>query len=170
MALRAVLAALPAGFETPVLVVQHMAPGFIDGLVGWMARELPLPVAVAADGSPLGPGILFAPDGFHMTLCRGHRVALESAPRVSGHCPSGDVLFHSIAATVGARSAAVVLTGMGRDGAAGLAAVGAAGGATIAQDEATSAVYGMPRAATEMGANVQLPVSEIGVVLAGIVR
>ena len=160
-ALETVLAGLPADFHTPVLVVQHMGNGFMEGLVRWMDQRLPLPARVARSGVKAGPGIWFAPDDAHLLLEPGMRLALDRKTVSGPHRPSADVLLKSIAAAVGAESVAVVLTGMGRDGAEGVVAIRTAGGHTIAQDEATSAVFGMPKAARENGAEVVLPLSEI---------
>jgi two-component system chemotaxis response regulator CheB len=165
-ALARVLRHLPADFELPVLVVQHMGGGFIDGLAQWLDGELPLPVRVASAGEPLAPGIRLAPDGAHLILGAARRLELDRTTVVGSHRPSGDVLLSSLARVAGAAAVAVVLTGMGRDGAAGLADVAAAGGQTIAQDEASSAIYGMPRAAAELGAQRIVPVDAIGPLLA----
>lgn len=160
-ALETVLAGLPADFPVPVLVVQHMGDGFMDGLVRWMDQRLPLPVRIAGDGVMARPGVWFAPDDAHLLLEPSMHLALDRETRSGPHRPSGNILLKSIAGAVGADGVAVVLTGMGRDGAEGVVAIRAAGGHTIAQDEATSAVFGMPKAATESGANVVLPLSEI---------
>jgi two-component system, chemotaxis family, protein-glutamate methylesterase/glutaminase len=165
-ALARVLCHLPAEFELPVLVVQHMGEGFIDGLAQWLDGEVPLPVAVASAGEPLGPGVRLAPDGAHLILGPAHRLELDPTTVAASHRPSGDVLLCSLARVAGAGAVAVVLTGMGRDGATGLADVVASGGLTIAQDEASSAIYGMPRAAAECGAQKILPLDAIGPLLA----
>jgi two-component system chemotaxis response regulator CheB len=169
-ALARVLRHLPADFELPVLVVQHMGGGFIDGLVRWLDGELPLPVAVASPGEPLGPGIRVAPDGAHLVLGPARRLELDHTTVSGSHRPSGDVLFSSLARVARAGAVAVVLTGMGRDGAVGLAEVAAAGGQTFAQDESSSAIYGMPRAAAELGAQRIATLDAIGPLLAGLDR
>ena len=158
--LETILGGLPADFPLPVLVVQHMAPGFIDGFARWLDHKLDLTVAVAADGDRATPGIWFAPDGAHLTLGPASRFRLDCETEAA-HRPAVDVLLESLAAGPGAEAAAVVLTGMGRDGAAGAAAVRRAGGLVIAQDEASSVVYGMPRAVAEEGADLVLPPGEI---------
>jgi two-component system chemotaxis response regulator CheB len=160
-ALLRVLHHLPADFELPVLVVQHLGDGFIDGLVRWLDGEVPLRVRIASDGDPIEPGIRLAPDGAHLKLGPS-RLELDRTTVCGAHRPSGDVLLSSLADSAGAGAVAVVLTGMGRDGAAGLAKVAAAGGRTIAQDESTSTIYGMPRAAAEVGARTILPLDAIG--------
>jgi two-component system chemotaxis response regulator CheB len=162
-----VLSHLPADFELPVLIVQHMGTGFIDGLARWLDSEVPLPVRVASDDEPLAPGIAFAPDGAHLKL-RARVLELDPITVCGAHRPSGDVLLSSLAHSAGAGAVAVVMTGMGRDGAVGLAEVAAAGGRTIAQDQASSTIYGMPRAAAELGAQRILALDAIGPELAGL--
>ncbi len=149
------------GLQRPVVVVQHLQSGFVDGFLSWMRRECPLAVDLGVDGAPLRPGhVLIVPPGLHGTI-RRHRLALADEP-VTLHRPSADVLFHSIAGTSGSAGVGVVLTGMGDDGAAGLLAMRRVGAATIAQDAATSAVYGMPKAALDCGAaSCVLPLEEI---------
>jgi two-component system chemotaxis response regulator CheB len=159
-ALAAVLAELPASFPIPVLVVQHMAKGFIKGFAEWLDREVPLPVRLAAPGRP-GPGIWVAPEAAHLRLDHG-RLALDRRDDGAVHRPSGDVLLASVATGAGAGGVAVVLTGMGRDGAAGLGDVHRAGGLTIAQTEVSCAIFGMPKAAADRGAELVLPPRLIG--------
>lgn len=166
-ALELLLGVLPGDFGVPLLVVQHISPGFLDGLIRWLDREIALPVRIAVDGVHLEPGVTFASDGGHLTLERG-RLRVDRAAPASPHRPAGDVLLRSMACELGAQAAAVVLTGMGRDGALGLGAVAEAGGPTLAQDAETSAVYGMPRAAVESGAEVIASPQEIGLALAGL--
>jgi two-component system chemotaxis response regulator CheB len=160
-ALASVLAALPAGFPIPILVVQHITKGFTEGFVRWLGDQVTLPVRLAAPGL-VGPGIWVAPEGAHLALIAGGRLGLDERSDAGPHRPSGDVLLGSIAVAAGADGVAVVLTGMGRDGAAGLGEVRRAGGLTIAQDEASSAVFGMPKAAAEHGAELVLPPAMIG--------
>jgi two-component system chemotaxis response regulator CheB len=164
-ALRAVLGKLPADFPLPVLVVQHMTPGFTASFARWLEHDLAPPVALAADGKRARSGVWIAPDGAHLLLERSMRMRLDTTTPGTPHRPAGDALLNSVAASGHKGAIAVVLTGMGRDGAEGTAAVRAAGGMTIAQDEGTSAIYGMPRAAVELGAQIVLPLDEIGDVL-----
>ncbi len=161
-ALAAMLRVLPAGFAAPILVVQHIADGFTEGLASWLDQESGLTVRTARDGEALGPGlVLVAPTGRHLVVERG-RARLSDAPAVDSFKPSVTPLFLSAAQVYGARACGVLLTGMGRDGAEGLRAIKRAGGSTIAQDEASSAVFGMPRAAIEAGAvDRVLPLGEI---------
>jgi two-component system, chemotaxis family, protein-glutamate methylesterase/glutaminase len=161
-ALEVLLPQLPADFPLPVLVVQHITVGFMEGLVRRLDDCSALPVRIASDGQPAGPGIWFPPDDAHVLLEAGMRLKLDSETVVGQHRPSGDLLLESIAATAGAGAVGVVLTGMGRDGARGVEAVRRVGGYVIAQDEPTSAVFGMPRAAVEAGAETVLPLARIG--------
>lgn len=159
-ALARVLSGL-GGLPRPVVVVQHLQSGFVDGFLNWMRRESALPVELATDGAILKPGVaLVVPPGLH-GFVRRHRLTLRDEP-VTLHRPSADVLFHSMAEQCGSSGIGVILTGMGDDGAAGLLALRRAGGITIAQDEASSAVYGMPKAAHDQGAvNQVLPLADI---------
>jgi two-component system chemotaxis response regulator CheB len=158
-ALRAVLAEIPAAFQLPIVVVQHMAAGFIEGLVGWLDGQVPLPVRLASDGARAEPGVWFAPDGAHLLVEPSMRFSLDDTT-AGTHRPSVDMLFQSIAAGVCEAGVGVVLTGMGRDGESGVEAILAAGGLVIAQDEASSAVYGMPQVAADAGA-LSLPLEAI---------
>ena len=163
-ALANVLAALPADLDAAVVVVQHMADGFIEGLASWLNEICPRPVTVGAAGRRLLPGtITVAPSGLNLVVHRELRVTTHEPPRSQYHVPGIDVTFSSLAEVVGADAVGVLLTGMGRDGAAGLKRLRDRGAFTIAQDEATSAVYGMPAAAVQLGAvDRQLPIGEIG--------
>jgi two-component system, chemotaxis family, protein-glutamate methylesterase/glutaminase len=169
-ALTDLIGRLPADYRIPILVVQHMTPGFLPELVAWLDSKLALPVGLAEDGQQLAPGVWFAPDGAHLRLEATRRLRLDADTIAGNHRPSGDVLLSSLARVAGAQAVAVVLTGMGRDGAAGLATVAAAGGRTIAQDEQSSGVYGMPRAAVECGAKTVLAPAAIGDELAALDR
>jgi two-component system chemotaxis response regulator CheB len=151
-ALRDVLRGLDGESVPPIAVVQHIVPGFLDNLVQWLGTELRRPVVVAQQGQPLERGVVyFAPSHGHLTV-RAGRVAIDVGPPVQGHRPSADVLFRSVARESGSQSVGVILTGMGEDGARGLLEMREAGADTLAQDEATSVVYGMPRAARDMKA------------------
>jgi two-component system, chemotaxis family, protein-glutamate methylesterase/glutaminase len=145
------LEALPADYPIPVLVVQHMAAGFTAGFARWLDQTARLPVAIASDGAPAGPGARIAPEGAHLRLAPTGRLTLDRHTVAGSHRPSGDVLLGSIAAAAGSTGVAVVLSGMGADGAAGAAEVRARGGLAIAQDKESSAVHGMPGAAINLG-------------------
>lgn len=160
-ALEVVLAGLPADFPLPVLVVQHITVGFIEGLVRQLDQRVSLPVQIASDGQTAGPGIWFPPDDTHLVLEPNMRLRLDGETVVGAHRPSGDVLLESMASAAGAGAVGVVVTGMGRDGQRGVEAIRRKGGSVIAQDEDSSAVFGMPRAAVEAGAEIVLPLSAI---------
>jgi two-component system, chemotaxis family, protein-glutamate methylesterase/glutaminase len=150
-ALAQVLKDLPADLCAPVLIAQHIAEGFTKGLVRWFASVSKLQVEIARAGLPALPGVAYLPpDGCDLSVDQKGRL---QAARSSGlHSPSGDLLLRSLADFRGAQAAGFVLTGMGDDGAQGLHALNDAGGATFAQDEATSVVFGMPQAAYACGA------------------
>ncbi|HEX2016307.1 MAG TPA: chemotaxis protein CheB [Solirubrobacteraceae bacterium] len=160
-ALRSVIEGLTARFPVPVLVVQHMAPGFIEGLARWLDDLAPLPVRMASEGALAEPGVWFAPDGAHLLLDARLRMHLDADRVVGRHRPAADVLLDSAAEALGSHATGVVLTGMGRDGAAGTEAIVRAGGLVIAEDASTAAVNGMPAAAVARGAQLALPVGEI---------
>ncbi len=155
------LGALPPGYPIPLLIVQHIAAGFTDGLVRWLDQAVLLPVGTAEPGARPAPGAWIAPEGGHLTLAATGRLKLDRHTAAGRHRPSGDVLLSSIAAAAGRAGVAVVLSGIGSDGAAGAAAVHRRGGLAIAQDEQSSAVFGMPRAAIDLGVNVVLPPGDI---------
>jgi two-component system chemotaxis response regulator CheB len=152
-ALARILRELPGDLPAPVLVVQHIATGFEQGLARWLTEVGPLSVRVAADGEPARPGaVLLAASGVHLGITGSGTVALSHADPIGGFRPSATFLFRSVARAYGRRALGVVLTGMGTDGAAGLVDLRRAGAYVIAQDEATSSVYGMPEAAVAAGA------------------
>jgi two-component system chemotaxis response regulator CheB len=150
------------GLGAPVLVVQHLHPTFTGHFLEWMARESALPVQLAVDGAALRPGVVYlGPSGHHLRLAASRRIALGSEPD-SLHRPSADVLFSSVAEEAGRAGIGVLLTGMGADGAAGLLEILRSGGRTMVQDEASSAVFGMAKAAQSLGAAEQvLPLDRI---------
>jgi two-component system chemotaxis response regulator CheB len=149
-ALATVLAGLH-GLNAPVLVVQHLHPDFTGGLLEWMSRVSALPVQTAQHDQAAGAGqVYIAPGGSHLRLSTDHRLELADQP-ITLHRPSADQLFSSVAQH-GAAAIGVLLTGMGEDGARGLLAIHRNGGQTLAQDEESCAVFGMPRAAQRLGA------------------
>ena len=168
-ALAEVIAAIPARESPPIVVVLHIGPAFAVAFADWLGSQTNRRVRVAQDRDPL-EGVICAPPDRHLVVEEGRVRLVDAPPR--HHClPSVDVLFESVAQAYADRAAAALLTGMGRDGASGLLAIRGAGGATIAQDEATSVVYGMPREAVACGAAEQvLPLAEIGPALARLVR
>lgn len=169
-ALHRILRHLPADFPAPILVVQHIAQGFTAGLAEWLAAETALRVAVARDREGLEAGrVYIAPEGRHLVLNQ-RTVHLQDTP-YTRLIPSVDVTMHAVAQNFGSRSVGVLLTGMGSDGASGLLAVHRAGGVTIAQDEETCTIFGMPRAAMEVQAAQHiLPLEEISGALKQIVH
>jgi two-component system chemotaxis response regulator CheB len=162
-ALAHLLGALPADFGPAVVVVQHMADGFIEGLANWLGELCALPVGVATSGARLLAGtVMIAPSARNLIVNDHLRVSIEEPPASQFHVPGVDVTFESVARAVGPRAVGVLLTGMGRDGAVGLKAMRDAGAITIGQDEDSSAVWGMPAAAAACGAvQRQLPLTEI---------
>jgi two-component system chemotaxis response regulator CheB len=162
-----VLRGLPDSFALPILLVVHIGEPFGAAFADWLDGQTPHRVRIAQDGQPLpASGVLMAPPDRHL-LVRGNRLRLSDAPERHSCRPSVDVLFESVAAECGAAAAACLLTGMGQDGARGLLAIRQAGGMTIAQDEATSVVYGMPREAALLdAARHVLPLGAIGPALA----
>ncbi len=151
-AIQGILAALPREFPAPILVVQHIAVGFVAGLADWLSASCNLRVKVAEPGDLLRErSVYLAPDDRHLGVGADGRVAVVAAPPINGFRPSGTYLFESAARAFGSGVAAVILTGMGSDGVEGLKAVKAAGGQVLAQDESSSVVYGMPREAVTAG-------------------
>jgi two-component system chemotaxis response regulator CheB len=160
-ALATVLKDLPAELGAPILIAQHIAEGFTKGLMRWLGSVSKLKVEIAQAGALARQGVAYlAPDGCDLILTL--RGVMET-PRSGGlHSPSGDRLLNAIAQVGGARAAGFVLTGMGDDGAQGLMAMAGTGGATFAQDELTSVVFGMPQAAYACGAaRALLPLESI---------
>lgn len=166
-ALAEVIPALGDAQGAAVLVVQHMPPGFTAGLARRLDQLASMPVREAVGGEPVLPGCVYlAPGGSHMSVSGGSTVGAtivltQDAP-VHGVRPAADPLFASVAAAFGARCVGVVLTGMGRDGSAGLRAIRAAGGGAVVQDRATSIIYGMPQQALlEAGADREAALREV---------
>lgn len=151
----------------PTVITQHMPASFTRSFADRLDRACAARVTEAKNGDPLLPGHVYvAPGGdFHLEIegTKHFRCKVTHGDPVSGHCPSVDVLFNSVARTAKDRSVGVILTGMGRDGARGLLSIRQAGGRTLGQDESTCVVYGMPRAAYELGAvERQLPLERLG--------
>jgi two-component system, chemotaxis family, protein-glutamate methylesterase/glutaminase len=162
-ALRRVLMDLPRTFPAPILLVQHIARDFTVGFAEWLAASCALPVKLAEDGEELRRGTVYvAPDNVHLGVGGGGRARLLDAPAVGGFRPSATVAFEQAAAVYGSRAVCVVLTGMGTDGAAGLRRAHAAGACVIAQDEASSVVFGMAGEAVRLGVvDMVVPLEEI---------
>ncbi|MBI5444919.1 MAG: chemotaxis protein CheB [Deltaproteobacteria bacterium] len=171
-ALASLLSALPASFPAPILVAQHIASGFEEGLVRWLQSACRLRVRAAAERELLASGTVYvgAPADRNLSVTRAGEFALTPVPPEQIYRPSGDLLFASVAELSGAGSIGVILSGMGSDGVEGLGKIRAAGGATIAQDEKSSLVFGMPRLAIERGyARKVLPLDAIAAELVRLV-
>jgi len=152
-ALATILADLPADLPVPLLVVQHMADGFVESLATWLDGLSPLPVVLAEHGRAMRPGVVYvAPAGVNTLLRPGLRIELRTPPPGQFHVPGVDAAFASTATVCGPHAVGVLLTGMGRDGATGLRVMADAGALTLGQDEPSSVVWGMPAAAQALGA------------------
>jgi len=160
-----------AGWVPPpgcaIVVVQHIDENFADHFAKWLGDQLTMPVRTIEHGEELTPGVvLIAKSNDHLILDQKHRLSYDAAPRDYAYRPSVDVFFHCVAQHWRGDAIGVLLTGMGRDGADGLLAMRRAGKTTIAQDQASCAVYGMPRAAAELdAAEMILPLERIGPIL-----
>jgi len=170
-ALVRILEELPARFPAPILIVQHISPGFVGSFATTLDRASRLRVKVAEPGEVLRASTVYvAPDGQHLGMSSKGLVQLSAAPPVEGFRPSGTHLFRSVAGARGDGVVAVILTGMGHDGVVGLRDVRGSGGLVLAQDEATSVVYGMPGVAVREGlADHVLPLPRIATVLKEVV-
>jgi two-component system chemotaxis response regulator CheB len=159
-ALAEIFSRLPKDLPVPLVVAQHITEGFTPGMVRWLSQVTPLAVTIAREGERLEPGKVYFPlDGHDLTIDRG---LVRLTRTQGGPCPSGDLLLGSMARSYGGRVGGIVLTGMGDDGARGLLEIRRAGGVTCAQDEASSVVFGMPKAALDIGATEQaLPLSAL---------
>jgi two-component system chemotaxis response regulator CheB len=162
-ALATILSELPADLHAAVVIVQHMAEGFVEGLARWLDGICALPVVVAVPGERIQPGqVYLAPANQNLLVRPGYRIALEEPHDNQFHVPGVDVTFRTIAALSGPNAVGVLLTGMGRDGAAGLKAMRDCGAFTIGQDESTSVVWGMPAAAQQLDAvDLELPLPQV---------
>ncbi len=151
--IRALLEPLRGTDTPPIVVVQHLARHFVDGFASWLSGCVELDVSLAREGSKLRRGaVVVAPPDRHVSIDADLRVRLSEGPKVHGHRPAIDPLFESLAKEHGSKAAGILLTGIGEDGARGLQALREAGAVTAAQDEASSLVYGMPRAAANLNA------------------
>lgn len=166
------LQCLPASLPVPVVVVQHLVAGFMPGLVDWLRVEVPFHVAQAQEGERLRAGTVYlAPDDRHLEVTTDLRARLTDTGPVQGFRPSASVLFESLARSMGKSAVVVVLTGMGSDGLEGARALHEAGGRVLAQDEASSAVYGMPGAVSHAGVcDVVGPIEELAATVAESLR
>jgi two-component system response regulator WspF len=171
-ALARTLTGLPADFPAAIVIIQHVAVEFAPSLARWLQGQSLLPVRVAQDGDALKPGeVLLAGTDDHLILRLDRCVAYTADPADYPYRPSVDVFFNSLAATGTRPGVAVLLTGMGRDGAQGLLHLRRLGWHTITQDQASCVVYGMPRAAADLQAACQvLPLTQIPEVVVDRVR
>jgi two-component system chemotaxis response regulator CheB len=162
-AIRSILRGLPADFSAPILIVQHMSNGFIEGVAASLDAAVALRVKVGVNGERLRPGtVYFAPDGHQLGVSGKSRLRVVDEAPIQGFKPSGSYLFGSIARAFKDESLAIILTGMGDDGTEGLRALHVAGGKVIAQDEKSSVVFGMPKSAISAGlVDFVLPLEDI---------
>jgi two-component system response regulator WspF len=157
VALATILSALPEDFNAAIAIVQHLKPEFLPGLVTWLDRQTPLPVAIAGEGDHLEPGkVLVANTGNHLRLGEDWRLTYTKNPTDHLYRPSIDVFFESVTRRDSLRGIGILLTGMGDDGAAGLARLRQKGWHTIAQSRRTCVVYGMPKAAVALDAATEI--------------
>jgi two-component system chemotaxis response regulator CheB len=166
-----ILSGLPKDFPAPVLIVQHIATGFTQGFVEWLAQSSSLPVQLPEQGQQVVPGRVYvAPDGFHMTVTTGGRICLNTEGPENGLRPSVSSLFRSVAKSYRQSAIGVLLTGMGKDGALELKLMRDQGAVTIAQDEETSVIHGMPGEAIRLGgATYVLSPDKISIMLTSLV-
>jgi two-component system, chemotaxis family, protein-glutamate methylesterase/glutaminase len=171
IALQRILERIPARFPLPIAIVQHMPVGFTRPFADRLSRLSKLDVSEAVEGDRLRPGrVLVAPAGRHLRITGNLAVVLATAPADAKHIPSVDVTMNSAARARPGRVLGILLTGMGNDGAEGMATIRAGGGFTIGENEASCVVYGMPRAAEQRGAvDRMLPLPEIIAFLEGLV-
>jgi len=170
--LETIISGVSKDFPVPILVVLHIAVGFLQGFVDWLNQNTGFSVHMAIhDEQPLPGHVYFAPDDFHMKINRNRRISLSKGKKEDGPCPSVSSLFSSVADVFGPNAVGVLLTGMGKDGAEELKLMKEKGAITIAQDEKTSIVFGMPGQAVKDGAaKYVLPPDQIVEVLLKIVK
>ncbi len=155
--LQTIFSKLPENIKIPILVVQHIVPGFINGLIDWLSKVTKYPIHIAEQGEKALPGhIYFAPDGFHMEIKPNNKIFLSNAEKENGLKPSVSHLFRSAANYYGKDVMGILLTGMGKDGAEELKLLKDKGALTIVQDKESSVVYGMPGEAVKIGAETYI--------------
>lgn len=151
-ALASVLSQLPADFPAPVLIAQHISDGFIDDMALWLSGVCPMRVKVAEEGELLRAGCVYlSPSEQHLSINAAHCVTLQERRKGDIYHPSCDILLSSVAEVFGSKAIGIIMTGMGRDGPEGMRAIFARGGITLAQDEASSIIYGMNAEAVKLG-------------------
>jgi len=163
-ALSTLLSNIPANFPAPILIVQHIAVGFVEGFVRWLNSVVPATVKLAENDEATRPGVIYiAPQDVHLGVTKSRRITLSEDPPVGGFRPAGDYLFQTASRAYREKLISVILTGMGGDGAEGMKSIHRLGGHTIAQDENTSVVFGMPRVAIANNiVDEVLPIEQIG--------
>lgn len=163
-ALVKVLEQIEPGFPAPILIVQHMADGFIDGLAEWMNSECKLQVKVAENNEKIKPGIIYiSPTGVHMKINSHARIRLTDEPPINGLRPAGDYLLETVGEVFRKNALGIILTGMGNDGSKGLKKIKNLGGRIFVQDEKSCVVFGMPKAALDTGqVDKVIPLDRIG--------
>lgn len=171
-ALHQILSQLPADFPVPIICTLHISNGFLTSLVDWLNQQCKLKIEIAKTGDrPLSGTVYFAPDNYHLEITPQGTFVLSESPSVDGHRPSVNVMFKSIAQFHGSKTIAIILTGMGKDGAEGIKLIHDAQGITIAQDEESSVIFGMPKEAISLGAiNHILPLSKIAPFLVNLIN
>jgi two-component system, chemotaxis family, protein-glutamate methylesterase/glutaminase len=171
-ALQELFSQIPASFPLPIICVQHICAGFLEGFIHWLSGHCALPIQIAQLGEkPKAGQIYFPSERQHLELDQNGRFCCTHLSPVDGHCPSITVTFKSIAQFYGKQTIGILLTGMGRDGAEGLRSISEVGGFTIAQDEATSVVFGMPKEAILLGAVQQvLPIQAVAPALLKLIQ
>lgn len=171
-ALLDILKRIPEDFPCGIVIVQHITSGFLPGLVDWLNKECKIEVKIGEDSEAIQPGVAYiAPDDVQMRVEDTGKIALSNEPVYEGHRPSGDILLESVAKVYGKGSVAAILTGMGRDGARGMKAIKQLDGKTIAQNEKSCVVFGMPKAAIEMDViDKVLPLESIAEEIVSMVR
>lgn len=151
-ALARILTSLPSGFPSPILIAQHISDGFAEGMADWLAKLCPLPVRLATSGDYLQAGVVYiAPSERHLCILPSHRLNLIERGPLDIYRPSCNILLNSVADVFGRQAVGIILTGMGSDGAQGIARIRDKGGKTLGQDEQTSVIYGMNRVAIDAG-------------------
>lgn len=158
-----ILKRLPSEFPFSIIITQHITQGFTSGLIKWLKNECYLNIKLGENNEDIQNGTIYiAPDNCHMGVTSGKKILLSNSPPVSGHRPSVDFLMESVASAYKENSMGVILTGMGKDGAKGMLSIRKAGGFTISQDESSSIIFGMPKAAIEIEAVMKTcPIEQI---------
>ena len=169
-ALHTILSQLPHDYPLPVVCIQHIAEGFLDGLVEWLASQCRVKIKISSPGELPVPGVIYFPrEGEHLRIGADGRFVHSAEPPLDGHRPSITVAMQSLARYYGNGVLSVLLTGMGRDGAEGMRVIAQAGGVTIAQDEQSSVVFGMPKQAIELNVvKYVMPLEEIAQVISSL--